>query len=196
MYAAAITFLKTTTHCETIILHSNNIAVTNRHYCFTYTPRRGMYATTMTTITIHTSQVSNLNRLIFKNLIMKKTILISILLLLFSISFTTYGEGQDNATTGTFTTINATGESVTINYSVAPAYPDNLAIQLRPSSTFMLKAHIVNHDGTEVLKIKQESVTGRYANSIDISTLPHGSYYFEVLPETEGQQPHRIAFAK
>ena len=86
-------------------------------------------------------------------------------------------------------------EAVTANYTVSRAYPDNILLQIRPSAEFKLNARIVDTKGNELMKLPSETVAGRYANSIDVSSLRKGDYFIEFYGDTY-RQNYRIPFAK
>lgn len=124
----------------------------------------------------------------------KRNFLVILFALFISLSPKMYAVGNE-ANTGSFEMMNSTGEAVTVHYSVTPAYPDKLAVMMNPSASFTLSSRIVDTEGNEKIKIKEETVTARYANSIDISSLTPGSYFIEVVTGNE-QPPYRIAFTK
>lgn len=82
------------------------------------------------------------------------------------------------------------------HYTLTPAYPDNLVLQIRPSAPFTLNARIVNDKGTEQIKLGSEEVTLRYVNNIDISMLAKGRYFIEVQAGTDKQQTIKIPFTR
>lgn len=86
-------------------------------------------------------------------------------------------------------------EAVTANYTVSRAYPDNILLQIRPSAEFKLNARIVDAKGNELMKLPSETVAGRYANSIDVSSLQKGDYFIEFYGDTY-RRNYRIPFAK
>jgi hypothetical protein len=122
---------------------------------------------------------------------MKRIVFLSLLLFLFNI----HAAFAENGSTGNFDIIGTNG-IVSVYYSIAPAYPDNVALQMRPNGEFNLNAHIVNANGEEVMKLKEETVTARYANSIDISALSAGDYYIELFYGENNEHSYRIPFSK
>ena len=88
------------------------------------------------------------------------------LILLASIAYGQRATVSSDEATGTFRLSSASPEPISVRYSLAPAYPDNLVLQLVPGSEFVLNAHITDTKGQEVLQIKPETVGARYASSI------------------------------
>ncbi len=97
---------------------------------------------------------------------------------------------------GNITLQNSTGKTINAYYTLAPAYPHNIVLQIRPSESFDLSASIVNAKGKEMMTIKQETVTGRYANSIDISKLSPGDYFIQLKYGVSNDQVYKIPFKK
>jgi hypothetical protein len=81
-------------------------------------------------------------------------------------------------------------------YNVTEAANDNIVLQFVPDKPFKLNAHIVNNKGQEVQKINQQEVGLRYAESIDVSKLPAGDYFIEVLYGDNNEHNYRIPFTK
>jgi hypothetical protein len=125
---------------------------------------------------------------------MKKTIFFSVLITcLLQFSATSFAQDASQ-TTGNFK-IDQNGVSISANYTLAHALPDNIVLHIRPSSEFVLNAHIVDANGKEMIKLETQNVEGRYVNSIDVSKLAAGNYFVEILAATADQN-YRIAFVK
>lgn len=109
----------------------------------------------------------------------------------------TYAQ-QKNATAvkGQFDVTTSTNGQVRAHYTLMPAYPDNLVLQIRPSAPFTLNARIVNDKGVEQIKLGREQVTLRYVNNIDIAGLAKGHYFIEVQSDAERQQTIKIPFTR
>lgn len=122
---------------------------------------------------------------------MKRTIFLSLVFLGLFCCNTAFADGQNS---GTFN-LTYNGNTISAIYNVVPAEPDNIVLHIRPSSEFVLNAHVVDKDGKELIKLAPETVTGRYVNSIDVSKLPAGTYYIEVLGGT-AEEKHSIPFSK
>ena len=126
---------------------------------------------------------------------MKRTIFLSLLIIsLLQFSAITFAQDAFSQITGNFA-IDQNGVTIEASYTLVPALPDNIVLHIRPSSEFVLNAHIVDADGKEMIKLETQTVAGRYVNSIDISKLAAGSYFIEVLGAT-AEQNHRIGFTK
>jgi hypothetical protein len=115
------------------------------------------------------------------------------LVFLASIAYGQRATVSSDQATGTFRISAASPEGISVRYSLAPAYPDNIVLQLMSGSEFVLNAHVTDAKSHEVLQIKQETVGARYANSIDISKLVPGQYFIEVH-NSNGENAHRIPF--
>lgn len=122
------------------------------------------------------------------------TFLSSCLVLLASLAYGQRATVSDDQASGSFQISNGSPEAISVRYSLAPASPDNIVLLLVPMAEFTLNAHVMDAKGREVLPIKPETVTGRYANNLDISKLAPGNYYIEVLNGVAGQEGHHIAF--
>lgn len=105
---------------------------------------------------------------------------------------------QKNATPakGQFEIRTDINEQVQAYYTLTPAYPDNLVLQIRPSAPFTLNARIINDKGTQQIILGSEQVTLRYVNNIDISRLTKGRYFIEVQSGTDKQQSIKIPFTR
>jgi hypothetical protein len=129
---------------------------------------------------------------------MKQKLIISFLssclVLLASLASAQRATVSSDQAAGSFQISNGSPEAINVRYSLAPASPDNIVLLLVPGTEFTLNAHVMDAKGQEVLPIKPETVTGRYANSMDISKLAPGKYYVEVQTGIAGQEGHRIAF--
>lgn len=123
---------------------------------------------------------------------MKKAIILSLVFLCL-LHITSYGEETNNAS-GNFS-ITQNGTPIQGHYSIMPAAPDNIVLQLSPSAEFMLNAHIIDQDGKELIKIDAATVHLRYANSIDISSLGAGSYFIEITSDNAAENL-KIPFSK
>jgi hypothetical protein len=123
---------------------------------------------------------------------MKRTIFFSLVILcLLQIS----AIAQDaNNSSGNFT-ITQNGASIQGHYSVMPAAPDNIVLQITPSAEFVLHARITDGNGKELIKIGAETVKVRYANSIDVSTLGAGNYFIEITSDN-AEDNLKIPFSK
>lgn len=130
---------------------------------------------------------------------MKKKFIYSVFALLLSGSVM-YGQNKSSEATsiakGDFDIVNAAGEPVHARYFVSRGLPDNLTILITPNKAFQMHARITDAKGNELIKIKQEEVTMRYANSVDISSLPAGNYFLELSYGKDDAQTYSIAFAK
>lgn len=123
---------------------------------------------------------------------MKKTIFLSLVFFCI-LNISTYAEETNNAA-GNFT-ITQNGAPIQGHYSIMPAAPANIVLQLSPSAEFTLNAHIVDQSGKELIKIDAVTVHRRYANSIDISALSVGDYFIEIKSENESETL-KIPFSK
>lgn len=123
---------------------------------------------------------------------MKKTIFLSLVFFCL-LNISAYAEETNNAS-GNFT-ITQNGSPIQGHYSIMPAAPDNIVLQLSPSAEFKLNAHIVDPSGNELIKMDAVTVHGRYANSIDISSLGAGDYFIEIKSENESETL-KIPFSK
>lgn len=105
---------------------------------------------------------------------------------------------QKNATPakGQFEIRTGINEQVQAYYTLTPAYPNNLVLQIRPSAPFTLHARIINDKGTEQIKLGSEQVTLRYVNNIDIVGLAKGRYFIEVQAGMDKQQTIKIPFTR
>jgi hypothetical protein len=83
---------------------------------------------------------------------------------------------------------------VKVNYTLTPAYPDNLTLLVSSQGEFSLNARIVNAKGEEVQAIDQAKVTGRYASSINVASLQPGAYFIEVKTSAAGGNMYRVPF--
>jgi len=133
-----------------------------------------------------------------KQILMKQNVFVSILsVCLVFLATAAFGQrtvvSPDHAA-GTFEAAKATGEPMSVRYTLAPAFPDNLVFQLVPAGEFQLNAHITDAKGAEVLLISPQTVTGRYANSLDVSKLTPGKYFIEVFGATGKEGNYRIPF--
>lgn len=128
---------------------------------------------------------------------MKQKFIVSFLSLclvfLASIAYGQRATVSSDQATGTFRISTTSPEPISVRYSLAPAYPDNIVLQLISGSEFVLNAHISNAKGQEVQQIKQETVGARYASSLDISKLAPGNYFIDVL-NSNGENAQRIPF--
>jgi hypothetical protein len=101
----------------------------------------------------------------------------------------------DENKTGHFTALAQNNEQQEVRYMLDAAHPDNIVLQLVPRSEFKLNAHIITSAGAEVQPIEAVTVSGRYANSIDVSRLAPGSYFMEVQNTTGDGKNFRIPFS-
>lgn len=125
---------------------------------------------------------------------MKRILFPVLLLLLVSCAVVLRAHAYGARTTGSFTMTNATGMQITATYAVMPAQPANIVLQITPSSAFTLNAHITDSKGKELMKLNPEAVTMRYVNSIDVSKLPAGNYFIEILYGKNNELNYRIPF--
>ncbi|WP_276133025.1 T9SS type A sorting domain-containing protein [Polluticoccus soli] len=123
---------------------------------------------------------------------MKKTIILSLVFLCL-LNISSYGQETNNAS-GNFT-ITQNGAPIQGHYSIMPAAPDNIVLQLSPSAEFTLNAHIVDQSGKELIKIDAATVHLRYANSINISSLGAGNYFIEIKSDNT-EESLKIPFSK
>jgi hypothetical protein len=97
---------------------------------------------------------------------------------------------------GQFEIKTSTTTQVQAQYTLTPAYPDNLVLQIRPSAPFTLDARIVNDKGIEQMKLGSEQVTLRYVNNIDMARLAKGHYFIEIQAGMDKQQTIKIPFTR
>lgn len=97
---------------------------------------------------------------------------------------------------GQFEIKTSTSTSVQAQYTLTPAYPDNLVLQIRPSAPFTLNARIVNEKGIEQVKLSSEQVTLRYVHNMSIAGLAKGHYFIEIQTGTDKQQTIKIPFTR
>ena len=90
----------------------------------------------------------------------------------------------------------AKADAVKTSFSVSTAGNDNLVLQLVPDQPFRLNARIVNKNGKVMSTIPAEDVGIRYAQNIDIRTLPPGEYFIEIAYGDKGEKNYRIPFSK
>lgn len=105
---------------------------------------------------------------------------------------------QKNATAanGQFEIRTSSNGQVQAHYTLMPAYPDNLVLQIRPSAPFTLNARIVNDKGIEQIKLGSEQVTLRYVHNIDLARLAKGRYFIEIQSGMDKQQTIKIPFTR
>lgn len=127
---------------------------------------------------------------------MKQIFIAAFLMLLMSYAVPSMAQAYGTRTTGKFTLTSASGTAVTASYSLMPAAPSNLVLQIVPSAAFTLTAHITDSKGREVMKLNTADVTLRYVNSIDVSKLPAGNYYIEILHGRNNALNYRIPFTR
>jgi hypothetical protein len=85
---------------------------------------------------------------------------------------------------------------VNATFTVKKQVTDHVLIQFVPDKPFTLNAHIVDKDGKEVMQIAATNVSGRYVNNLDISSLPAGEYFVEVLSGDNNERNYRIPFTR
>lgn len=128
---------------------------------------------------------------------MKKLIVLSITAFLIVFSCSTLHAQGPSVTTGSFTMASETSAApVKTFYNVSPAGTDKVVLQLVPDQPFNLNARIVNAAGKTVQAIPAQDVTLRYAENIDVSTLPTGDYFIEIIYGDNKEKIHRIPFTK
>jgi hypothetical protein len=81
-------------------------------------------------------------------------------------------------------------------YNVSTTGSDNVVLQLTPDQPFKLNARIVNAKGKVVQTIAAQDVNLRYAENIDVSKLPAGDYFIEIVYGDNKEKNHRIPFTK
>lgn len=128
---------------------------------------------------------------------MKRILFLSVGILLLS-GFCSESRAQGTAPTkGSFEMSSSSKTTpVKASYSVSPAGPDNVVLQLIPDRPFTLNARIVDKQGKVVQAIPAEDIGLRYAQSINVSKLAPGEYFIEVVYGDKSEKNYRIPFTK
>ena len=87
-------------------------------------------------------------------------------------------------------------DAVHANFVMTPTTDDHVVLKLHPDKQVLVNARIVNSKGEEVQKLESEQVSMRYAKSIDVSSLPAGSYFIEIFYGNQQADIYRIPFSK
>ena len=120
-------------------------------------------------------------------------------LLLSAATYIAYGQQntteQNSKSSGVLEISSAEGK-VSVKFRLEPSAPGNIMVLLTPTREVRLTAHIIDKDGKELIEVVNETVTHRYANNIDISSLSSGNYFLEITGGSNTEKKHRIAFSK
>jgi hypothetical protein len=105
--------------------------------------------------------------------------------------------GQSTASRGSIE-MPSTSKTQAVNtfYSVAASGTDKVTLQMQPDKPFTLNARIVDKDGKEIQKLTTQQVGLRYAENIDVSALPSGSYFIEVIYGENNEKNYKIPFTR
>ena len=87
-------------------------------------------------------------------------------------------------------------EVVALHYSIRPSSPENIVLQINPSSAVAFSARIVNQQGAQAIQLDSYEGSLRYVREINISALKRGNYFVEITEQASGNIAARLPFSK